>query len=63
MATQGAVDREVLTWPRFGDATVELAERIAGSGYRPDIVLAVAGRGPTVAGRPPLPWRSRTASP
>jgi hypoxanthine phosphoribosyltransferase len=50
MATQAAVDREVLTWERFGDATIELAEQIAGSGYRPDIVLAVARGGLTVAG-------------
>src|ERR1700694_4849419 len=50
MVTQTAVDREVLTWPRFGDATIELAEQIAASGFRPDIVLAVARGGLTVAG-------------
>src|ERR1700682_4649031 len=55
MASQTAVDRtdldrEVLTWPRFGDATIELAEQIAASGFRPDIVLAVARGGLTVAG-------------
>src|ERR1700730_11465399 len=55
MASQTAVDRtdvdrEVLTWPRFGDATIELAEQVAASGYRPDIVLAVARGGLTVAG-------------
>jgi hypoxanthine phosphoribosyltransferase len=50
MASQIAVDREVLTWPRFGDATIQLAEQIAASGFRPDIVLAVARGGLTVAG-------------
>jgi hypoxanthine phosphoribosyltransferase len=50
MASQTAVEREILTWSRFGDATIELAEQIAASGYRPDIVLAVARGGLTVAG-------------
>jgi hypoxanthine phosphoribosyltransferase len=50
MATQAAVDREVLTWTQFGEATTGLAGEIAGSGYRPDIVLAVARGGLTVAG-------------
>jgi len=50
MASQTAVDREILTWSRFGDATIELAEQVAASGYRPDIVLAVARGGLTVAG-------------
>jgi hypoxanthine phosphoribosyltransferase len=43
-------DREVLTWPLFGDATRSLAQEIADSGFRPDIVLAVARGGLTVAG-------------
>jgi hypoxanthine phosphoribosyltransferase len=50
VATQAALEREVLTWPRFGEATIELAGLIADSGYRPDIVLAVARGGLTVAG-------------
>src|ERR1700722_10902873 len=50
MASQPAVERESLTWSRFGDATIELAEQVAASGYRPDIVLAVARGGLTVAG-------------
>jgi hypoxanthine phosphoribosyltransferase len=50
MATQPAATREVLTWPRFGDATRQLAQQVASSGYRPDIVLAVARGGLTVAG-------------
>ena len=43
-------DREILTWPLFGDATRELAQTIADSSFRPDIVLAVARGGLTVAG-------------
>jgi hypoxanthine phosphoribosyltransferase len=49
----GAIDlteREVLTWERFGDATRELARQVADSGFQPDIVLAVARGGLTVAG-------------
>ncbi len=42
--------RELLTWARFGEATRELAVQIAGSGFRPDLVLAVARGGLTVGG-------------
>lgn len=45
-----APDREELTWQTFGDATRELAETIAESGWIPDIVVAVARGGLTVAG-------------
>jgi hypoxanthine phosphoribosyltransferase len=43
-------DREVLTWPLFGEASRALAQMVADDGYRPDIVLAVARGGLTVAG-------------
>jgi hypoxanthine phosphoribosyltransferase len=43
-------EREVLSWERFGTATRELAGEIAGDGFRPDIVLAIARGGLTVAG-------------
>jgi hypoxanthine phosphoribosyltransferase len=43
-------DREVLTWPLFGDATRSLAQEIADSDFQPDMVLAVARGGLTVAG-------------
>jgi len=46
----GDREREVLTWERFGTATRELAAEIARDGFRPDIVLAVARGGLTVAG-------------
>ena len=43
-------EREVLTWSLFGDATRDLAQTIADSAFEPDIVLAVARGGLTVAG-------------
>jgi uncharacterized protein len=43
-------DREVLTWPLFGEATRGLAQAVADDGFEPDIVLAVARGGLTVAG-------------
>jgi hypoxanthine phosphoribosyltransferase len=49
-AVGAEVDREVLTWELFGEASRALAEQVAGSGFRPDIVLAVARGGLTVAG-------------
>src|SRR5918994_7687940 len=42
--------REILTWATFGTATRELAQTIADDGYRPDVVIAVARGGLTVAG-------------
>jgi uncharacterized protein len=43
-------EREILTWDRFGRATRELAQTIIDSDFRPDIVLAIARGGLTVAG-------------
>ncbi len=43
-------DREVLTWDRFGEATRELACAVAADGFAPDVVIAVARGGLTVAG-------------
>lgn len=40
----------VLSWETFGTATRELATMVAGDGYRPDIVLAIARGGLFVAG-------------
>jgi len=42
--------REILTWEKFGIATRELATEIARDEFRPDIVLAIARGGLTVAG-------------
>ena len=45
-----APDREILTWEIFGQATRELADTVAADGWIPDIVVAVARGGLTVAG-------------
>lgn len=42
--------RETLTWETFGNAARELAEVIAGDGFRPDLILAIARGGMFVAG-------------
>ena len=42
--------RETLTWETFGDAAQELARVIAGDGFRPDLILAIARGGMFVAG-------------
>src|ERR1700754_1287542 len=43
-------EREILTWEGFGVATRAIATEIAGEGFHPDIVLAIARGGLTVAG-------------
>lgn len=47
-----ATDRqlEVLTWEVFGAASRELAVKVAGTGYRPDLVLAIARGGLPIGG-------------
>jgi hypoxanthine phosphoribosyltransferase len=50
MEASFAPDRETLTWIEFGEATRDLAQQIADSGFRPDVVLAIARGGLTVAG-------------
>jgi hypoxanthine phosphoribosyltransferase len=42
--------REVLTWERFGDATRELAAVVHADDFAPDVVVAIARGGLTVAG-------------
>jgi hypoxanthine phosphoribosyltransferase len=42
--------REILMWEEFGVASRDLAHAVADSGYRPDVVVAVARGGLTVAG-------------
>ena len=42
--------KEVLTWEGFGAAGRELARSIAGSGFRPEIIIAVARGGLLPAG-------------
>ena len=43
-------EREILTWQRFGEANRELATEIHESGYRPDLVIAIARGGLLFAG-------------
>jgi hypoxanthine phosphoribosyltransferase len=45
-----AADREVLTWSAFGEGIRDLAQQVADSGYRPDIILAIARGGLIPAG-------------
>ena len=46
----GPVEREILTWAGFGDASRELAAAVADDGYRPDLILSIARGGLFVAG-------------
>ena len=48
--TDTADEREILTWPRFGEANRELAQAIHDSGFRPDLVVAIARGGLLFAG-------------
>src|SRR5580658_3377357 len=50
MEASDAPDREVMTWAGFGDASRTLAQQVADSGFRPDLVLAIARGGLAVAG-------------
>ncbi|MGH9126150.1 MAG: phosphoribosyltransferase [Acidimicrobiales bacterium] len=43
-------EREVMTWAGFGEASRALAQMVADSGFRPDLVLAIARGGLAVAG-------------
>ncbi|MGP3926575.1 phosphoribosyltransferase [Streptomyces sp. 8N616] len=43
-------EREILTYPLFGQAARELARTIADDGYEPDIILSIARGGLFVAG-------------
>lgn len=42
--------REVLTWQRFGEAARELAASVVSTGFTPDVVIAIARGGLTLAG-------------
>jgi hypothetical protein len=43
-------ERENLTWQAFGEASRDMAEKIAADGFRPDVILAIARGGMFVAG-------------
>src|SRR5689334_13381031 len=38
-------EREIMTWEHLGEAARHLAQAVVDSGYRPDIVLAIARGG------------------
>ena len=42
--------KEVLTWNLLGEATRELAQNVVDSGFRPEVVIAVARGGLVAAG-------------
>jgi hypothetical protein len=50
MATPPPGEREILTWSLFGEGSRELARQVGSSGYRPDIILAIARGGLVPAG-------------
>jgi hypoxanthine phosphoribosyltransferase len=50
MSAETPTTREVLTWADFGVATRELASTIHADGFAPDVVVAIARGGLTVAG-------------
>ncbi len=43
-------EMEVLTWEDYGKASVQLAEEVAASDFKPDIILAIARGGLFLAG-------------
>jgi uncharacterized protein len=43
--TPPASEREIMSWEQLGEAARQLAEAVVESGYRPDIVLAIARGG------------------
>ncbi|MFN0089680.1 MAG: phosphoribosyltransferase [Acidimicrobiales bacterium] len=43
-------EHEVLTWEAYGRGVRELAEQVAASGYRPDVILGIARGGLIPAG-------------
>src|SRR5690606_40676736 len=47
---RSGMERETLDWAGYGIAARELAAQVADSGYRPDIILAIARGGLFVAG-------------
>ncbi|MDO5676397.1 MAG: phosphoribosyltransferase [Propionibacteriaceae bacterium] len=43
-------DKEILTWEGFGEASRELSRTVVASGFLPEIIIAVARGGLTLAG-------------
>ncbi|MEA5454238.1 phosphoribosyltransferase [Sinomonas sp. JGH33] len=49
-AVLGESEREVLSWPDFGNAARDLAADVVESGFEPDVVVAIARGGLLLAG-------------
>ena len=45
-----ATEFEVLTWAELGEVTLNLARQVVDSGFRPDVVIAIARGGLVIAG-------------
>ena len=43
-------ERERLSWSEFGEASLTVAQAVVDSGYRPDMILAIARGGLLIAG-------------
>ena len=43
-------EREIMSWELFGDASRELAQRVADDDFEPDIILGIARGGLLIAG-------------
>ena len=50
MSASAEIERESFSWQEFGDASRELAQQVADSGYATDIVVAIARGGMLLAG-------------
>ncbi len=48
--TESTAEREVLDWDTYGRAARSLAQEVADSGFRPDLILAIARGGLFIAG-------------
>lgn len=48
--SETSAEREVLTWETYGQAARSLAQEVADSGFRPDLILAIARGGLFIAG-------------
>ena len=48
--TDASTVKEILQWSDFADASRELAEAVLSSGYKPDVVIAIARGGLLLAG-------------
>lgn len=50
MADEKTTEYEVLTWAEMGEVTAHLARQVVDSGFRPNVVIAIARGGLVIAG-------------